>query len=153
MSTSARRRGVSAWNKVLIAVLGTRAHVLLDSSLIGLRVRGRVSGRVIELPVSFAADVDAAVVLPGRAEGKRWWRNLRRPAPVEVLHGGEWFPAVGRVLRPEDAGFADALALYVARWPRVRTSDVSRLVVIQPWRTTIERSRETPAADLDVGLG
>jgi hypothetical protein len=144
---------MSAWNRVVIALLGTWAHVLLDRSLIGLRFRGRVSGRLIALPVSFAAAPDAAVVLPGRAESKRWWRNLRQPAPVEVLHEGEWFPAAGRVLQPGDRGFSDALAVYVARWPRVRTSEVSCLVVIQPWRTSLERSREASVAALDVGLG
>jgi hypothetical protein len=57
------------------------------------------------------------------------------------------------VLQPGDRGFSDALAVYVARWPRVRTSEVSCLVVIQPWRTSLERSREASVAALDVGLG
>jgi hypothetical protein len=153
MGTSARRLGTSACNGLVIALLGTPVHVLLDRSLIGLRLRGRVSGRLIELPVSFAASADAAVVVPGSAERKRWWRNLRLPTPVEVLHGGEWFPSVGRVLQPGDRGFADALSLYVERWPRVRTSDVSCLVVIQPWRESLQRSRETSVAEADVGLG
>lgn len=137
----------------MMALLGSPAHVLLDRGLIGLRLHGLVSGQVIELPVSFAAGPDAAVVVPGRPERTRWWRNLRHPATVEVLHGGEWFTAIGRLLRPGDQGFSDALALYAARWPRVRTSEVSCLVVIAPWRSALERSRGTSVAEDGVGLG
>jgi hypothetical protein len=92
--------GPSAHNRIVLLLLGTRAHALLDRPLIALRIRGVPSGRTFELPVQYAADENAVVILPGRPETKRWWRNLVEPAPVEVLLGGRWQHGYGMLLQP-----------------------------------------------------
>jgi hypothetical protein len=112
------RTGPSPHNRVVLAVLASPAHRLLDRSLVGLRVRGVVSGIEFSLPAQYARADIGLVVVPGHAERKRWWRNLRRPAPVEVLVAGRWRPGTAQVLRPGDERY-DAVATYRRRWRRV----------------------------------
>jgi hypothetical protein len=122
--------GVPASGRVVLTLLASPLHRLLDRTLIGLRVRGVVSGRPLTLPVMYAVDDTGLVVVPAGPDRKRWWRNLRDPAPVAVLFGGRWRPGTGRVLQPRDAGFEQALAGYHRRWPRVASSSTAPLVRI-----------------------
>jgi len=122
--------GSSPHSRVVLAVLGSPTHRLLDRSLVTLRLRGAVSGRVFELPAMYATDRAGMVILPGRPDTKRWWRNLRRPAAMEVLLRGSWRPAVGVVLQPGAAGYDDAVATYSRRWPRVRAVGTGPVVRI-----------------------
>lgn len=112
----ARRRW---YNPLVLRVLGSPAHRLLDRSLVVLRVRGRVSGTWFELPAMYAEDGAGLVVVPGDWARKRWWRNLLLPARLEVLLRGRWRDAQGVVLRPGEPGYAEAVAAYGRRWPRV----------------------------------
>jgi hypothetical protein len=122
--------GVPASGRVVLLLLASPLHRLLDRSLVGLRLRGVVSGRELTLPVMYAQDDTGLVVVPARPERKRWWRNLYRPASVAVLIAGQWRPGVGQVLQPEDAGFEQALGCYQRRWPRAATSGSTPLVRI-----------------------
>ena len=66
----------------------------------GLAVRGRRTGRVVRFPVQYAVDGDDLVVVPGHADRKSWWRNLRgEGAAVRVRLRGEdrtgWAVATG----------------------------------------------------------
>lgn len=118
-------------NRAVLGVLASPAHRLLDRSLVGLRVRGAVTGTPFELPVTYATDPAGVVVVPGRPATKRWWRNLRSPAPLDVLQRGSWRPAVGTVLLPGEEGHHDALATYRRRWPRVRVPDTDPVIRIR----------------------
>lgn len=124
--------GAALHNRIVVALLGGSpgtpgtagrarrgAGRLLAGAVIGLRVRGVVSGRWMELPVMYAADAAGLVVVPGHWERKRWWRNLRHPAAVVVLHEGRWQPAEAVVLSSGDPGYAEAVATYQHRWRRV----------------------------------
>lgn len=115
--------GSPAYNRLVLGVLSSPAHGLADGSLVGLRVRGRVTGRTFELPVQFATDGSDLVVVPARPQTKRWWRNLRTPAPVGVLEQGRWVGRQAQVVSPGDPGHRAALAAYRRRWPRVRIPD------------------------------
>ncbi len=64
----------------------------------------------------YARDGDRLLVLAGRPEGKRWWRNFREPHDVEVVVAGRRRSGRGRVLTGEER--RDALAAYLARFPR-----------------------------------
>lgn len=126
----AARRRVPLYNRAVLAVLRSPAHRVLDRSLVALRVRGRVSGSWFELPAMYAEDAVGIVVVPGRWEQKRWWRNLLRPAPVEVLLRGRRLRGEGVVLRPGQDGYGEALAAYQARWRRVRLPGAQPVVRI-----------------------
>lgn len=133
--------GVPVSGRLVLLVLASPLHRLFDRSLIGLRVRGVVSGRELTLPVMYAMDEAGLVVVPARPERKRWWRNLRRPAPVAVLFEGHWRPATGLVLQPEDAGFEKALVCYQHRWPRAARSNTPPLVRIAFQRPQVAASK------------
>lgn len=84
-------------SEVVLAILRSPLRGMLGSSILGLRLRGSVTGGTIELPVQFTVVGDTLEVVPARPETKRWWRNLRSAAPVEVLRDGTWSAGVGVV--------------------------------------------------------
>jgi hypothetical protein len=122
--------GPTAHDRIVVALLGSRLRTGLPSSLVALRVVGTVTGIPFELPVSAAAVRGGLVVLPGRADTKRWWRNLVDPAAVVVLSGGTWSAASGVVLNVDDARFDAALRAYLDRFPRVVLPLGSPLVLL-----------------------
>ncbi len=109
--------GTAASGRVVLAVLASPAHRVLPRSLIGLRMTGARTGRRLELPVQYAAGTRGLVVVPGRPDRKRWWRNLISVPEVEVLRDGTWQRADAVVLGPGDAGYAPARMAYLGRFP------------------------------------
>jgi len=124
-------QGPPAYNRLILHLLGSRAHRLLDRSLVALRVRGAVTGRTFELPVQYADANDGVVIVPGRPETKLWWRNLIDAAPVDVLLRGRWQHGDGLLLRPGDPGYDRAIDAYKRRWPRARLPENSPLVRVR----------------------
>jgi F420H(2)-dependent quinone reductase len=123
--------GPSAHNRVVLWLLGSWAHRALDGPLVALRVRGAVTGATFEFPVQYAAHDNAVVVMPGRPETKRWWRNLVEPAPVDVLLQGRWQHGDGILLHPGEPGYEPAIAAYRHRWPRARIPQDNPLVQVR----------------------
>jgi hypothetical protein len=136
--------GGSAHNRIILSVLGNRAHRLLDRPLVALRVRGVVSGQTLEFPVQYAADDNAVVIVPGRPEAKLWWHNLQEPASVEVLLAGRWQPGYGMLLLPDEPGYDDAIQTYRQRWPRTRIAPDTPLVQVRFTALLIPAGARTP---------
>lgn len=128
MSSDARRAPVH--NRVVLAMLASRAHRLLPSSIVGLRVTGVRSRRVLTFPVMAAPLGGRFVVYPGHPERKKWWRNVASTTSVGLLVGGAWRAATATVLRPGDPGHEQAAEAYLRRWPRVTRVRSDPLVVI-----------------------
>lgn len=107
-------------NSVVAAVLRSPAHRLLSGSTDLLAYEGRRSGRRIVLPTQYARSGDDLVVLVGRPETKRWWRNFTEPRDVDVLVAGEWHPMTGEAFSGADLSHvADPLlAAYLERFPK-----------------------------------
>ena len=122
--------GQSAVNSAVLGVLGSRSHRLLDRSVVGLRLRGRRTGRTLELPVQYATSGAGFVVYPSNPDHKVWWRNLSAPQEVQVLVGGAWRAARGRVITSDDPAWALGRRAYTERWPRVSVPAGCPLVVI-----------------------
>ena len=118
-------------NAVMLQLLASPAHRAVDRWLVGLRVTGTVTGRVVTLPVQYAADDAGLVLLPGHPERKRWWRNLRGGARVSLLVARRWVPAYGRVLLPGDPAYAAAARTCRRRWPHVGLPEGQPLVRIE----------------------
>ncbi len=118
-------------NLVVLALLRSPAHALVDAGMCELRYVGRASGRRYALPVMFARVDERLVVLVGDAPAKRWWRNFRAPGPVEVRHRGKVTPAVARILDPADDGYGVAVRAYTQRHNLV-PEPTDRLLVIDP---------------------
>lgn len=123
--------GSSLPGRLVLRLLRSRAHGLLDHSVVALRVRGVVTGSFYDLPVMYAEDAQGLVVFPGHAAKKRWWRNLRHAAPVSVLQDGCWRPGRGELLAPGSPDYQQALDSYHRRWPRVTVDPNSPLVRIR----------------------
>lgn len=136
--------GPSAHNRVVLCLLGSRAHGVLDRQLVTLRVRGAVTGATFEFPVQYAADDSAVVVVPGRPETRRWWRNLVEPAPVDVLLQGRWQHGDGILLHPGEPGYDPAIGVYRQRWPRVRIPQDNPLVHVRLGKLTPAAARTPP---------
>jgi len=71
-------------NPAVRALLRSPAHRLVSGHLMLLTVTGRRTGRTFTFPVGYREDGDRLRVHVASPERKRWWRNLRGGAPVEV---------------------------------------------------------------------
>lgn len=102
-------------NRVVGAVLSSPLHWLLGRRLALVRYVGRVSGQSYTLPTQYVRDGDRLVIVAGRADGKRWWRNFTEPMPAEVLLDGTWHQCDLAVAGERDR--EAAVPAYSARFP------------------------------------
>ncbi len=102
-------------NALVVWLLRSPVHGVLDPGLCELRYRGRLTERLVSVPVLYAAEKERFVVVAGDADRKQWWRNFRSPYPVQVRRGGEVRHGMGRLIAPDEPGYADILAIYQRR--------------------------------------
>ena len=76
-------------NPFVRALLCSPAHALLSKKLALLTVTGRRTGRKHTFPVGYAETPAGVTIRIAMSEAKVWWRNLRTPAPVEILIRGK----------------------------------------------------------------
>jgi hypothetical protein len=104
-------------NLFVIGLLRSPLHRLADGSLLLITFRGRRSGRRFTIPVMYAERDGRLTIFVGHAERKRWWRNLRGGAEVEVRLRGRRLTGHGEVVE----GSAP-IETYLDRYPRARTA-------------------------------
>ena len=77
-------------NKCVAALLRSPLHGLLDGGTMLITLTGRRSARTFTIPVNYARDGDALIVVS--QSDRSWWKNLRGGAPVRVrLQGRKLF--------------------------------------------------------------
>ena len=103
-------------NRLVSALVRSRAHRLLSGTVILLRYRGRRSGRVYTIPLQYAERDGELVLFAMNAVRKQWWRNVTGDAEVEVLLRGRWWRATARLA----LGDAEAARRYAARFRSAR---------------------------------
>ena len=81
---------------------------------------GRRSGRRYTLPVQYVRADHGLILWPAHHDRKRWWRNLQPPAPVQLRVAGRELHGTAQVLVDDSAQIADALAIFLARFPSAR---------------------------------
>jgi hypothetical protein len=91
-------------NLFVIGLLRSPLHRPASGSLLLITYRGRRSGRHFTIPAMYAEHDGAPTIFVGHPERKRWWRNLRVGAEVEVR-------LRGRRLRGQGAVVEDVAAL------------------------------------------
>jgi hypothetical protein len=64
--------------------------------------------------------VRALLRSPAHHDRKRWWRNLQPPAPVQLWVAGRELHGTAQVLVDDPAQIADALTIFLARFPSAR---------------------------------
>jgi hypothetical protein len=96
------RRPSAAFNRIVLGLLRSPAHGLLDPGMCELRYQGRRTGHRVALPVLYARHGEQFVVVVGDAPHKQWWRNFIHSAPVQVRRAGQIRTGTCRVVPPGD---------------------------------------------------
>ena len=81
------------YNPIVLSLLHSPLHRLLDGQTLAITVTGRRSGRDYTLPVSYLRDGETLLVISEK--GRTWWKNLRGGAPVTVFQNGHRLQARG----------------------------------------------------------
>ena len=127
-------------NSAVRAVLGSPAHRLMSGSTDVVRYRGRRTGAEFSTPTQYARHGDDLIILVGKPETKRWWRNFREDRDLDVLVQGRWLAMTGRAVIGADEPdvVAPLLDTYLERFPKVartlggrtREAQVQQAVVV-----------------------
>jgi hypothetical protein len=91
-------------NPLVRAVLRSPAHRLLSGQMALITVTGRTSGREYTIPVGYRREDENVTIGVGWPERKRWWRNLREPAPVSLRLSGRERTGQARAIGDERSG-------------------------------------------------
>jgi deazaflavin-dependent oxidoreductase (nitroreductase family) len=125
-ATTEKRAGeavrVPPWvNRLMAWIVRSPFRRFVDRSILLLTVTGTRSGRRYSFPVQYIEEGDDLWVMTGHASEKRWWKNLRSPAPVEIVLRGRTVPAIAiAVTREADPETVDAgVRRYVERFPKM----------------------------------
>ena len=110
-------RALRLANPVVRLVLGSRAHGLLSGRLLVLSYRGRRTGPEHRIPLRYAETEDGRLVaLAVRPRRKQWWRSFAPAGAAAVTLRGAVLEGRGALV--EGSAREDALAAYLARYPR-----------------------------------
>jgi hypothetical protein len=106
-------------NPLVALILRSPLHRMMSGAVLLITYSGRKSGREYTLPVQYAQVDGTITIVPGQAERKTWWRNLRGGAPVRLLLAGEARSGQATVLEgsAEAVCIANSLAVYFKRFP------------------------------------
>jgi hypothetical protein len=109
----------SVVNPAMRGVLRSAAGRRLGRHLAVIRYTGARTGQQRELVAGYARAGAALWIWVGGAASKRWWRNFRTPAPVELWLAGEHVTGRGVAVEgardPETC--REGVAAYVASVP------------------------------------
>jgi hypothetical protein len=108
-------------NPVLRRLLRTRAGALPGRRLALIRYTGTRTRRPHEVIAGYARDDGSVWIWVGSAERKRWWRNLRAPAEIDLWLAGERYRARARAVEgaQQPTAASAGLAAYMAVYPAV----------------------------------
>ncbi len=111
------------YNPIVILLLHSPLHGLMDKSMILITLTGRKSGKKYTVPVSYVRDEDTVFIISQKEH--TWWRNLRGGAEVTLYLQGHPLKARGEVFTDTEI-VANKLLLFLQRFP-----DYQRLIHIK----------------------
>jgi deazaflavin-dependent oxidoreductase (nitroreductase family) len=88
------------YNPIVIALLRSPLHSLVDKQTMVITVTGRKSGKRYTFPVSYIRDGETLLVISQK--DRAWWKNLRNGAQVTVFLQGHALQARGETLTDTD---------------------------------------------------
>ncbi len=108
------------FNPIVIWLLRSPFHALVDKSMMLITYTGRKSRKQYTIPVNFhyAGDGQDNCLVTTSFRQRTWWRNLRGGAQVTLRLGGRDQPATAEVVE-DDAGVASLLSPYLQQEPRL----------------------------------
>lgn len=104
------------FNPLMIWLIRSPFHRLLDKSFMVLTYTGRKSGKTYRVPVNYARQGDTLLTFSLRE--RTWWRNLRGGAPVILRLEGKDVAATSQAIEYE-AEVAVALSAYLRQAPQM----------------------------------
>jgi deazaflavin-dependent oxidoreductase (nitroreductase family) len=106
-------------NPLVGLILRSPLHGIMSAAVLLITYRGRKSGREYTLPVQYVQDGETIYIVPGAAEKKTWWRNLRGGATVILRLRGKQKPGRAALLEGETdvESIAAAFTPYLKRFP------------------------------------
>ena len=102
------------YNPIVILLLHSPLHSLMDKSTILITITGRKSGKKYTIPVSYVRDGDTLMMISQREHS--WWKNLRGGAQVTLYLQGRFLKATGEVFTDAET-VANKLLLFLRQFP------------------------------------
>ena len=102
------------YNPIVIALLRSPLHSLMDKSTILVTITGRKSGKKYTFPISYMRDGDTLMMISQREHS--WWKNLRGGAQVTLYLQGRTLKARGEVFTDAEI-VANKLLLFLRQFP------------------------------------
>ncbi|HEU5347810.1 MAG TPA: hypothetical protein VFU63_04275 [Ktedonobacterales bacterium] len=107
------------FNTPMLWLLRSPLHGIVSGSMLAIRVRGRISGRMYTLPVNYLQNGLTLLILSTR--DRTWWRNLEPKAPVTLWLRGRRVQAMAQAITsPEEV--IKGLLVVLRRSPRYQRS-------------------------------
>lgn len=103
-------------NPIVKGLLKSPLHPVMSGNTMLITYRGRRSGKVYELPVSYARDGEHLRAFAAR--GSKWWRNLADGAEVELRIAGRRVGAHASVEQEDRDAIAEGLGRFLRVVPR-----------------------------------
>ena len=103
------------YNPIVIWLLRSPLHSLIDKSTILVTIKGRKSGKKYTFPVSYISDGDTLLMISQREH--TWWKNLRGGAQVSLFMHGHSMKARGETFTDPET-VANKLLLFLQHFPR-----------------------------------
>lgn len=103
------------YNPIVIWLLRSPLHSLMDKSTILVTVTGRRSGKIYTVPCSYIHDEDTLYVISQREHS--WWKNLIGGAQVTLLMHGRSVQARGETFTDTET-VANKLLLFLQQFPK-----------------------------------
>jgi deazaflavin-dependent oxidoreductase (nitroreductase family) len=102
------------YNPIVIWLLHSPLHNLMDKSTVLITFTGRKSGKRYTIPVSYLRDGDTLMMISQRDHS--WWKNLRGGAQVTLFMQGHTLKARGEVFTDAEA-VVNKLLLFLQQFP------------------------------------
>jgi len=102
------------YNPIVILLLHSPFHRIMDKSTILITITGRKSGKTYTIPVSYVRDGDTLMMISQREHS--WWKNLRGGAQVRLYLQGRTLKARGEVFADAET-VANKLLLFLRQFP------------------------------------
>src|SRR5437588_2246769 len=103
------------YNPIVISLLRSPLHSLIDKSTILITLTGRKSGKKYTIPVSYMRDGDMLLIISQREHS--WWKNLLGGAQVSLYMQGHTSKASGEVFTDAEK-VANKLLLFLQQFSR-----------------------------------
>lgn len=102
------------YNPMVIWLLRSPFHSLIDKSTVLITFTGRKSGKTYTIPISYVRDGDTLMMISRRKHN--WWKNFRGGIQVTLCLQGRTLKARGEVSTDAET-VANKLLLFLRRFP------------------------------------